>query len=82
LYDELGSAEREVGDVAVINDDSAWCLSAHRDGRVVFGQLSDRQSDLHILAVPKEKVIAMWEKLIAGDIEGLLKEAWKPGHGP
>ena len=80
LYDELLTADREHGDVAVINDDSGWCLSAHRDGRVVFGNLRDRGSERHMIPVPKERVLELWKRLIEGDIDGLLKEPWKPGY--
>lgn len=82
LYDELSSASREHGDVSVINDDTGWCMSAHRDGRVVVGQLSDTKHDQYMLSVPKAKVIDMWKRLISGDIDGLLEEPWNPGNGP
>src|SRR5688572_14247475 len=82
LYDELIYADSEHGDVSVINDDSGWCMSAHRDGRVVFGRLADRESEQHMISIPKGKVIVMWKKLIAGDIDGLLQEPWKPGFRP
>ena len=81
LYDELLSADREHGDVSVIHDDSGWCMSAHRDGRLVFGNLKDRgRSDRHMIPVPKERVLELWKRLIAGDINGLLSEPWKPGY--
>jgi hypothetical protein len=31
-------------------------------------------------SVTKETVQAFWKRLIVGDIEGLLKEPWKPGY--
>ena len=81
LYDELATSNREHGDVSVINDDSGWCISARRDGRVTVGHLSDPESDLHMRSVAKAKVIAMWKMLIAGDIAGLKREDWSRGHG-
>jgi len=81
LYDELLTADPEHGDVAVIHDESSWCLSAHRDGRVVFSRLSDPGQDVrHMIPVSKDRVIELWKRLIGGDINGLLAEPWKPGY--
>jgi hypothetical protein len=80
LYDELYSSGIMDGDVSVAHDDSGWCISAHRDGRVVFGHLGDPSTDRHMIPVPKERVLDLWKRLIAGDIEGLLMEPWKPGY--
>jgi hypothetical protein len=81
LYDELLFSDTEHGDVSVTHDESGWCMSAHRDGRVVFGNLRDYgASDRHMIPVPKERVLELWKRLIDGDIEGLLKEPWQPGY--
>lgn len=81
LYDELFSSGIVDGDVSVIHDDSGWGISAYRDGRLVFGNLQDRgASDCHMIPVPKERVLELWRRLIEGDIDGLLKEPWKPGY--
>ena len=80
LFDELLSADREHGDVSVINDDSGWCMSAHRDGRLVFGHLGNGGCQ-HMIPVPKERVLQLWKRLIDGDIDGILSENWKPGYG-
>lgn len=81
LFDELSTADREHGDVAVVNDDSGWCLSAHRDGRLVFEKLGSRGTTArHMIPVPKENVLKLWKRLIEGDIDGLLKEPWKSGY--
>jgi hypothetical protein len=79
LYDELRSADREHGDVAVIHDDTGWCLSAHRDGRVVFEHLKDG-GQRHIIGLAKERVLDLWKRLAAGNIAALLSEPWKPGY--
>jgi hypothetical protein len=82
LYDELVTADREHGDVAVVNDDSGWCISAHRDGRLVMERLGTRGATArHMLSVTKKRTLEMWERLIDGDIDGLLKEPWRPGYG-
>jgi hypothetical protein len=81
LYDELLTADREHGDVAVVHDDTGWCMSAHRDGRLVFGNLRDHgASDRHMIPVARERVLELWKRLIQGDVDGLLKESWKLGY--
>jgi len=83
LYDELFTSGIDDGNVAVINDDSGWCMSAYRDGRIVFGNLKDPQiqnSDCHMIPVPKERVLELWKRLIDGDIDPILQEPWKPGY--
>src|SRR5438552_2700136 len=80
LYDELYTSGVFDGNVAVIHDNSGWCMSAYRDGRLVFGSLRDRTSERHMIPVPKERVLELWKRLIAGDIDGLLSEPWKLGY--
>jgi hypothetical protein len=79
LYDELLAADREHGDVSVIHEETGWCMSAHRDGRVVFEHLGEG-SERHMIPVPKERVIELWMRLTAGDIDGLLAEPWRPSY--
>lgn len=79
LYEELRSADREHGDVAVVHDATGWSMSAHRDGRLVFEHLR-RGGERHMIPVPKEEVLQLWRRLIDGDIDGLLAEPWKPGY--
>jgi hypothetical protein len=79
LYDELLSADREHGDVSVIHDDTGWSMSAHRDGRLVFEHL-ENGGERHMMSVPKERVLELWKRLIAGDIAGLLTEKWRSGY--
>jgi hypothetical protein len=80
LYDELLTADREHGDVSVIHDDSGWCMSAHRDGRLVFEHLPSKGGQRHMIPVPKERVLELWTRLISGDIDGILGEPWKEGY--
>jgi len=81
LFDELLTADREHGDVAVIHDESAWSLSAHRDGRIVFERLGTKgESARHMIPVPKERVLELWSRLIRGDIQALLSEPWVSGY--
>ena len=70
LYDELLTAEKEHGDVAVISDDTGWILSAHRDGRLVFEHLANG-GERHMYPISKEQVLLFWQRLIEGDIGSL-----------
>ena len=80
LYDELYTTGIVDGDVSVVHDDSGWCMSAHRDGRLVFGRLGDRGTERHMIPVSKERILDLWRRLVDGDIAGLLREPWKPGY--
>jgi hypothetical protein len=79
LYDELRLSDIFDGDVAVIHQDTGWCISAHRDGRVVLEHLGEG-GERHMIPVPKERVLELWRRLIDGDIDGLLLEPWGPGY--
>jgi len=80
LYDELYSSGITDGEVSVINDDSGWGMSAHRDGRIVFEHLGGEAAPLHMIPVTKTHVLQLWNKLIANDIDGILSEPWLPGY--
>ena len=62
LYDELQSADQEHGDVAIKNQSDGWCISAHRDGSVVFGNLLEEPNDEHLYPVTKEQVMGIWRQ--------------------
>lgn len=79
LYDELASSGVVDGNVAVIHQDSGWCVSAHRDGRLVFEHLQSG-GERHMLPVGKARTIALWCRLIAGDTDGVLTEPWQTGY--
>jgi len=80
LYDELHSSGIFDGDLSVTHQESGWCLSAHRDARLVFEHLGEG-GERHMMPVSKERVLELWRQLIQGDIDGLLKEPWLPGYG-
>jgi len=80
LYDELASADREHGDVAVIHDDTGWSMSAHRDGRLVLEHLPTPGGQRHMFPVPRDTVLRLWRQLVSGNIDGVLSEPWKPGY--
>ncbi len=78
LYDELLAADDEHPDVSVEHEDTGWCISAYRNGRIIMS--SAQGEGRHMSTVPKERVIELWKRLIEGDIDGLLQEPWKPGY--
>jgi hypothetical protein len=79
LFDELISSEIVDGSVAVVNDDTGWCISAHHDGRLIMEHLGSG-GERHMIPVSKERVLELWRQLVDGDIDGLQKEPWKPGY--
>ncbi len=79
LYDELALSGIMDGNVSVIHDDTGWCMSAHRDGRLVFEHLAEG-GEMHMIPVSKKRVLELWQRLIEGDVEGLLSEPWKLGY--
>ena len=82
LYDELCTADAEHGHVAVVDDETQWCLSASRDGCVVLEQLGTRgRTARHMRSLPKQRVLNLWLRLAQGEIDGLLSEDWRSGYG-
>jgi hypothetical protein len=79
LYDELLSTDDEHPDVSLEHEETGWCISAYRNGRVILSSLRGERRHMH--GVSKERVILLWRQLIDRDFEGLLKEPWKPGIG-
>jgi hypothetical protein len=80
LYDELLLADIEHPNVSAIHDESGWCLSAYRDGGLIFGQLGDSSSERHLTGVSKERVLELWKLLIHGEVDRILSEPWKAGY--
>jgi hypothetical protein len=81
LFDELRTADREHGDVSVVHEESGWALSAHRDGRLVFENLSTG-GQRYMTPVTRDRVLELWQRLADGDVDGLLSEPWRSGYGP
>ncbi|MGU3496807.1 hypothetical protein ACLBXM_22415 [Xanthobacteraceae bacterium A53D] len=82
LLRELADApdDTEHASVAVTHE-SAWCLAAQRDGRLILENLEDDDDGpRHMTHVPPERIIALWVKLAAGDIAAVAAEPWQPGY--
>ena len=81
LFDELKDADTEHGDVTVRHTESGWFLSAHRDGRLVLENLEDGHGPgRHMIPVERERVLFLWRQLIAGDLDAVMSEPWRPGY--
>jgi hypothetical protein len=80
LFDELATADREHGDVSVVDEESGWCMTAHRDGRLVFENLS-MGGERHMKPVSKDRVLQLWRLLADDQIEAILREPWVLGYG-
>lgn len=80
LYNELLTTGDEHPDVSVEHEETGWCISAYRNGRVILSALDGKER--HMMGVPKEHVLALWKRLIDGDIAGVLAEPWQSGYGP
>lgn len=79
LYDELENSGIIDGDVCVIDQNTGWCMSAHRDGRLVLEHLGEG-GERHMIPVNKQVVIELWEMLINGRLHDVLKHPWKSGY--
>ena len=80
LYDELRLSGIVDGNVAVVHDDTGWCMSAHRDGRLVFEHLGEKGTERHMTEVPKDRAIKLWTLLIQGEFDLLSTEPWIQGY--
>jgi hypothetical protein len=80
LYNELFVSGIVDGEVSVIDDASGWSLSAHRDGRIVFEHLGGQGGPMHMIPVPKARVIELWKRLVHGDLASIMTEPWRAGY--
>ena len=80
LYDELETSDQEHGDASVTDEDSGWCISAHRDGRVVLVNLLEDGGGRFMHPVEKNEVLELWRMLADGEIEKLLSQEWRDGY--
>ncbi len=78
LYDELRRSDGEHNDVAVIDDDTSWCVTAYPSGLVIFQCLADGAA-FHLHGAHKPDVIRMWTMLINGDLSEIRKFPWNDG---
>lgn len=78
LYDELNEVDGEHGDVAVIDDETGWAVTAYRTKLVILQCLADGKA-FHLSGVGKPAVIEMWVKLANRDLDGLRALPWKDG---
>jgi hypothetical protein len=81
LYEQLPDSAQEHGDVSVTDEESGWCLSAHRDGRIVLANLIDFDREArHMHPVSKDKVLELWLALRDSNFDRIEAQPWKPGY--
>ena len=78
LYDELLRADGEHNDVAVIDDDTGWCITAYPSGLVIFQCLANGTA-FHMHEIKKPQVIQMWMQLARGALDNVRELPWKEG---
>lgn len=78
LYDELRNADGEHADVAVIDDDTGWCLTAYASGLVLLESLADGTA-AHLRGLDKKQVIELWTHLARGSMDEVRKWPWQDG---
>lgn len=82
LLRSLDIDDDEHPDVALTHE-TEWSLSAFPSGRLVWENAAVEDSAArHMVDVPREKVLALWQKLAHGDIAAVDAEPWLPGYGP
>ena len=78
---ELDVEDVEHPDVALIHE-SGWCLGAYPSGLLIWEDLSaDDGAPRHMRAVPRDRVLELWQKLAKGDIAAVDAEPWQAGYG-
>jgi hypothetical protein len=80
LYNELNSADDEHTDVSLTHE-TEWCLSAFKNGLLIWENVAGEGSPKHMHAVSREKVIILWQKLALGKISEIEQEPWQTGYG-
>ena len=79
---ELDTEDEEHPDCWLTHD-SGWTLSVFEGGRVAFTNDERGLPSRHIPDVSREKVLQLWLRLAAGELDVLEREAWEPGtHVP
>jgi hypothetical protein len=70
LYAELVKSDVEHGKVSVIDDDSAWCISVHRNGLVILENLNNAGA-MNLQNVSREDVVHILRQLIDSQIDSI-----------
>ncbi len=78
LYDELRHADGEHTDVAVIDDDTGWCITAYSSGLVLLESLADGTTS-HLRGLDRKQVIELWMHLARGSMDEVRKLPWQDG---
>jgi hypothetical protein len=77
---ELKGATPEHGDIACVNNDTADCISIHRDNRIITENLDGNDGPRHIHPVTFEFALDVWKRFINDDIAYISSLPWVPGY--
>lgn len=80
LLQSLPHDDDEHPDVSLTHE-TEWCIGAFPGGLVTFENLETDEGPFHLLDVPPERVLELWQLLAAGRIDELRRLAWEPGYG-
>lgn len=63
-----------------LSHESEWTLSAFPDGLVIWENVEEDVAR-HMLHISRDKVLSLWTKIAAGQIDEIEREPWLPGYG-
>jgi hypothetical protein len=82
LLAQLDADDPEHFNVSLTHE-SGWTLSLSDGGLLTWENVEeDSLEPRHMEDVSRERTLAMWLKLAAGDIDAIEREPWKPGYNP
>jgi hypothetical protein len=79
LLDELERADAQHPDVSV-KDESEWCLSVSRSGRVVWENV-EAGEPRHMEGVQRQEARRLIGLVARGELAEVERENWRPGYG-
>jgi hypothetical protein len=81
--DQFDEPDDEHTQVSVGNEH--WAVTAQVSGLITFdnmdlleGEESDLPEEMHLRDIPDEQLVRIWQAVVRGDKDELLKHPWKP----
>ena len=78
FIDELDPADEEHG-AAWVSDENGNALEYEVGGNLAFSRSNHVR---HLPRVSPDRAVELWQKLVAGRLDELEREAWQPGSRP
>lgn len=79
--DSLDPNDDEHPCVSLVHRESGWGIEVFASGLLILENTSIRDSERHLRAAGRDKVLALWQALALGDIQTVMAEPWAPGYG-